>query len=155
MPYFAAVFAQTEQGWIAAEADLAEAANLDDVSDLMREAAVEAIGDPVLLLVEEDDEWFAVVRLDGEGDPRVFISDSRAVLTSTLAALLHEHIGAVAAVSDGEPSGDPDLLEDLGTEAERLVELSDRTLPSDALSAVAERAGFGEEYDCLRLPSSP
>ena len=42
----------------------------------MRETAIETAADTVVLLVEQEDEWFAVVRLDDGGDPRVFLSDA-------------------------------------------------------------------------------
>ncbi|MEU6034334.1 MULTISPECIES: tRNA adenosine deaminase-associated protein [Actinomadura] len=144
MSYFAAVFAQTPQGWVGTEAMLSEAEDVDDVADLMREAAVESYGDPVVLLVEEDDEWFAIVRLDGEGDPRAFVSAARG---DGLGALLQELVGDVP---DGETAGDLHLLDDLGVDAERLVELGERALPGDALATIAELAGFGEEFDRLR-----
>jgi putative tRNA adenosine deaminase-associated protein len=144
--YFAAVFARTEQGWVGAQADLADAEAADDIADLMREVAMETEGDPVLLLIEEDDEWFAVMRLDGEDDPRAFVSDVRA-LTGRLAGLLGQF---AEEVPDGEVSGDAALLENLGVEAKRLLELSDRVLPGDALLAVAEETGFAEEFDRLR-----
>jgi putative tRNA adenosine deaminase-associated protein len=148
VPYFSAAFAHTDAGWIGAEVDLGEVAGLDDVADIMREAAVETSGDTVLLLVEHEDEWFAVVRLDDGEDPRVFLSDSRARLFSELAAILHEQIGG--ARDSDEPAGDVGLLADLGTGPERLTALGERTLPGDALSAVAEKAGFAEEYERLR-----
>jgi putative tRNA adenosine deaminase-associated protein len=148
VPYFSAAFARTDAGWIGAEVDLTEVAALDDVADIMREAAVETSGDTVVLLVEQEDEWFAVLRLDDGEDPRVFLSDSRSRLYSELAAILHEQIGA--AEESDEPAGDASLLADLGTGSERLTELGERTLPSDALSAVAESAGFAEEYERLR-----
>jgi putative tRNA adenosine deaminase-associated protein len=147
VPYFAAVFARTETGWIGADTDLSEILSLDDIADLMRETAVEAIGDLVLMLVEEDDTWFAVVRLDGEDEPRIFLSDPRAGRTSPIAARLAEPLGEP---SDGEPAGEAALLHDLGTDAARLVELSERALPGDALTVVAERAGFVDEFDRLR-----
>jgi putative tRNA adenosine deaminase-associated protein len=150
VPYFAAVFAQTETGWVGTEAELAELSVVDDVADLMREAAVETAGDPVILLVEQDDEWFAVVRLDGEDDPRAFLSDGRAGRISELGRLLAEFIGAGEESSDEAPDGDPSLLQDLGIEAERLSDLSERALPGDALLTVAEKAGFAEEFDRLR-----
>jgi putative tRNA adenosine deaminase-associated protein len=148
VPYFSAAFARTDAGWIGAEVDLTEVAILDDVADIMREAAVETSGDTVVLLVEQEDEWFAVLRLDDGEDPRVFLSDSRAGLYSELAAILHEQIGD--AEESDEPAGDAGLLADLGTGSERLTELGERTLPGDALSAVAESAGFAEEYERLR-----
>jgi putative tRNA adenosine deaminase-associated protein len=147
VPYFAAVFARTEAGWIGADADLSELIGLDDVADLMRETAVEAIGDLVLMLVEEDDTWFAVVRLDSDDEPRIFVSDPESGRTSKIAALLAEPLGEL---SDAEPAGDLALLDDLGTAADRLVELSERVLPGDALTIVAEQAGFVDEFDRLR-----
>ena len=147
VPYFAAVFARTEAGWIGTDADLSEIISLDDVTDLMRETAVEAIGDLVLMLIEEDDTWFAVVRLEGDEEPRLFVSDPESGRSSKIAALLAEPLGEL---SDAEPAGDLTLLDDLGTDADRLVELSERALPGDALTIVAEQAGFVDEFDRLR-----
>ncbi|GGT63222.1 tRNA adenosine deaminase-associated protein [Actinomadura citrea] len=144
MSYFAAVFAQTPQGWVGAEAVLDEAESVDDVADLMREAAVESYGDPVVLLVEQDDDWFAIVRLDGNDEPRPYIS---AVREDGLGSLFQQLVGEVP---DGDAAGDASLLEDLGVDAKRLRELGERSLPGDALLVVAERAGFGEEFDHLR-----
>lgn len=144
MTTFAAVFARTPQGWVGMEAALAEAEHVDDVADLMREAAVETYGDPVVLLIEQDDDWFAVVRLDGEEEPRAYVSTVR---EDGLGALFQPLVGEVP---EGEPGGDPALLEDLGLAAEELGELGESALPGDALLAVAEQAGFGEEFDRLR-----
>ncbi|RSN64822.1 tRNA adenosine deaminase-associated protein [Actinomadura sp. WAC 06369] len=144
MSSFAAVFARTPEGWVGAEAVLAEAADADDVADLMREAAVESYGDPVLLLVEEEDDWFAVVRLDGQEEPRAYVSTVR---EDGLGPLFHQLVGEVP---DGAPGGDPALLDDLGVDAGGLADLGERSLPGDALLAVAERAGFGEEFDRIR-----
>ncbi|MBC6456422.1 tRNA adenosine deaminase-associated protein [Actinomadura sp. HBU206391] len=148
MPYFAAVFARTEQGWLGTETELAEAEGIDDVADVMREVAMETTGDPVLLLLEEDDQWFAVIRMDDQDEPRVFVSDSAAGLTSDLAGLLSQSVGETPL--DGDASGDADLLDDLGVDAKRLLELSERALPGDALLTVAEQTGFAEEFDRLR-----
>src|SRR5262245_47015649 len=139
VPYFAAVFARTEAGWTGADADLSETLSLDDVADLMRQTAVEAIGDLVALLVEENDAWFGVIRLDGEDEPRVFLSDPDAGRTSRIAAQFAETLGELP---DGEPGGEAALLDDLGINADRLIELSERALPGDALTVVAEEAGF-------------
>ncbi|MFI0354324.1 hypothetical protein [Actinomadura sp. 9N407] len=144
MSFFAAVFAQTQQGWVGTEAVLAEVEGIDDVADLMREAAVESYGDPVLLLIEEDDDWFAVLRLDGESEPQAFVSTIR---EDGMSSLFHQLVGEIP---DGDAGGDPALLEDLGVAGERLSELGDRALPGDALLTVAELAGFGEEFDRLR-----
>jgi putative tRNA adenosine deaminase-associated protein len=150
VPYFSVAFARSDAGWIGTEADLAEVAGVDDITDIMRETAVETAGDTVVLLIEQEDEWFAVVRLDDGEDPRVFLSDPRATQTSELAHMLHEQIGDIDEVPTEDPVGDAGLLSDLGTEPKRLTELGERTLPGDALAVIAERAGFAEDYDRLR-----
>lgn len=150
MPYFSVAFARSDAGWIGTETDLGEVASVDDITDIMRETAVETAGDMVVLLIEEEDEWFAVVRLDDGEDPRIFLSDPRATQTSVLARMLHEQISDIDEAPTGDPVGDPGLLADLGTAPERLTELGERTLPGDALAVIAERAGFAEDYDRLR-----
>jgi putative tRNA adenosine deaminase-associated protein len=151
VPYFSVAFARTDAGWIGTETDLTEVAGVDDITDIMRETAVETAGDTVVLLVEQEDEWFAVVRLDDGEDPRVFLSDPRAALNNDLAHMLHDQLGdADEEIASDEPVGDPGLLADLGTDAGRLTDLGERTLPGDALAVIAERAGFAEEYDRLR-----
>jgi putative tRNA adenosine deaminase-associated protein len=151
VPYFSVAFARSsDAGWIGTEPDLSEVAGLDDITDIMRETAVETAGDTVVLLIEQEDEWFAVVRLDDGDDPRVFLSDARATQTSDLAHMLHEQIGEIDEVPTDDPVGDPGLLADLGIEAARLTRLGERTLPGDALSVIAERVGFAEDYDRLR-----
>jgi putative tRNA adenosine deaminase-associated protein len=149
--YFSAAFARTaDAGWIGTEADLTEVAGIDDISDIMRETAVETAGETVLLLIEEEDEWFAVMRLDDGEDPQVFLSDPRVAQTSDLARMLAEQIGDTEDTASHEPVGDPALLADLGTPPARLTELGERALPGDALGVIAEHAGFAEEYDRLR-----
>lgn len=151
VPYFAAVFAQTDEGWMAAEADLSESETSEDVTDLLREAALEASGGVALLLVEENDAWFGVLRLDGEDDPRVFLSDAAAAHNSALGGLLSELIDdETEPAADGDPAGDAGLLADLGTDEPGLLRLSEHAIPTDALSDLAERAGFTEELDSLR-----
>jgi putative tRNA adenosine deaminase-associated protein len=148
--HFSAVFAKSENGgWVGIEVDLTEVVIPDDVVDLMREAAVEAGADTAVLLVERDDDWFAVARTDEESDARIFLSDSRSILTSEPAAVLYETIGR-GEEPTADPSGDPELLEDLGVTAVTLNTLSDSSPAGDALLAIAERVGFGEEYERLR-----
>ena len=84
MSHFAALAARTEDGWHSTEVELEGLADIDEVAEVMRDASVD--DGPVLLFVEEDDEWFAIVRVDGVGEPRTFISDARVVPGSELAA---------------------------------------------------------------------
>ncbi|RAY14942.1 hypothetical protein DPM19_13555 [Actinomadura craniellae] len=138
MSNFAAIFARTAEGWLGVEAELADVEAVDDVTDLMREAAVETLGEPVLLLVEENEDWFAVLRLDGDGDPQVYLSGTG---EEGLATLIDQ-------LSAGETT--TDILSDMGLAAEELEHLGERALPEDALATVAERVGFAEELDRLR-----
>lgn len=174
MSYFAAVLARYPSGWTGEEIDLKGVEDLDGVVEEMRAIGEDA--DTLLLFVEEDDEWLAVVRVDGDGDPRVFLSDGRAVETSDMGALF----GEAAAVSDsddddhagdeddsddtdedddeavqvaGDPVGDADLLADLGTTAARLIALcaAEGQLPADITSVLCENGGCLEALDALRL----
>lgn len=170
MSYFAAVLARRGGDWVGAEIDLTDAEDLDGVVDVMRVAVGEDV-ETTLLLFEENDEWLAIVRVDDDSDPRVFVSDGRVIDTSPLGALL----GEAAAVQDdedddidddaddddeeddddraaGDPIGDADLVSDLGTSSDRLLKLcaEEGQLPADILSAVCESAGCLETLEQLR-----
>lgn len=164
MPYFAAAISRTPHGWFGRELDLDDAVDLDAAADLLRDLHEEAAASgPTLLFVEENDEWFAVVRVDGERDPRVFISDRRAAETSAVAARLFVDVAAQP-VSGGEedeeqnvkpgadPAGDADLLADLGSPRVRLLELcaEEGLLPADVISELCEQAGALEQLEELR-----
>jgi putative tRNA adenosine deaminase-associated protein len=160
--YFAAALARTEQGWTGVELDLAEVDDLESLTDLLRDLAGEGDG-PSLMLLDEDDEHLAVVRVDGGAgsldEPRVFLSDRRAVSASEVAAMLWEDGGSDSAGDDdegtrpiAEPVGDVALLADLGTPAAVLLELcaEEGLLPADVLTAVCERAGCDDVLERLR-----
>jgi putative tRNA adenosine deaminase-associated protein len=76
--------------WTTSEIELEELADIDEVADVMRDASID--GGPVLLFVEQNDEWFAIVRVDGAGEPRTFISDARVVAGNELAATIFEEV---------------------------------------------------------------
>lgn len=161
MTYSAATFARTADGrWAGSDRDLEGVEGLEDLIELTQDAAAEG-GAPVLLFLEENDEWFALVRVEGNAEPQVFISDLRAPLSSELAAMVYEGIGArdgsgeepqPARAAAGEPGGDIELLADFSMSGDELVELSveEGLLPADALAVVAERLGFAEEFDRVR-----
>ncbi|HUR15486.1 MAG TPA: tRNA adenosine deaminase-associated protein [Mycobacteriales bacterium] len=157
MGYFAAAVVRSSGAWSARDLDLAEVEDLQELVDAMRDLDGEG---PALLLLEQDDEWLGVVRVDGDDDPRVFLSDRRAVAVSEVAALIWEVEPDAPTDEDedegtrpvAEPVGDPGLLADLGTPAEELLELCAHggLLPGDVLTAVGERAGFLDVLDDLR-----
>jgi len=161
--YFAAALACTEAGWTGEELDLDDVADLEALTDVLRDLTGDGPG-PALLLLEEDDEYLAVVRADGGSsslsEPRVFLSDQRAVLQSEVAAMLWEQSSQPSGDDDddegtrpvAEPVGEAGLLGDLGTSAEDLLALcaEEGLLPGDVLAEVCERAGCLEVLEGLR-----
>ena len=165
MSYFAAALARTPAGWTAEELDLDGLSDVDEVADRVRDVDGEA--ETALLFVEEDDEYVAILRVDAD-DLRVFVSDSQAAQSYPVAGIF---AGAVEEEPpppsvedddededededppDSEPVGDADLLADLGTPRRDLIALvtHERTLPSDVISEVCERAGCLDELETLR-----
>jgi putative tRNA adenosine deaminase-associated protein len=84
--YFAALLARTEDGWQASEPDLDDVETLADLSDLAREAGDEE--ETVLVFIEQEDAWFGVIRIDGEEDPRIYVSDAAAAARSSYGEIL-------------------------------------------------------------------
>ncbi|MFP5219499.1 MAG: tRNA adenosine deaminase-associated protein [Actinomycetes bacterium] len=162
MSYFAAALARTDDGWTGEELDLDDVEDLEALAEVLRDLTGDGSG-PALLLLEEDDEYVALVRVDGGSgslsEPRVFLSDRRAVTGSDVAALLWEEPEEEADEEDeegarpvAEPVGDTTLLADLGTSADELLRLcaEERMLPGDVLTELAERGGFGDVVEGLR-----
>ncbi|WFB11659.1 hypothetical protein LRS74_15525 [Streptomyces sp. LX-29] len=174
--YFAALLARTEDGWQASDTELDNVETLADLADLAREAAVD--DDTVLALIEQEDAWFGVVRVDGEDDPRVFVSDGVAAGRSSYGAMLvDELIGRddsdaedldslnLDGTEDGEP--EPAEDEDAAPGSEPLVPrgpvgdpgiLSDLgvthrellSLDGDALSTLADALGCTDVLEAVR-----
>ncbi|MFE3906205.1 hypothetical protein ACFXPY_39650 [Streptomyces sp. NPDC059153] len=122
--YFAALLARTEDGWEASDTELDDVETLSDLTDLAREASVDE--DTVLVFIEQEDVWFGVLRVDGEEDPRIFISDATAAARSSYGEILltDELLGrepgaedTIAALEelvglDGTEDGEPDITPD-------------------------------------------
>ena len=160
MTYFAAAVVRTPDGWTGRELDLDDVEDIDGVADLLRDAED---GGTVLFFLEEDDEYVAIVRVDGDADPRTFISDDRAVATSAHAALLMEDVAPPEDVDpdedddegtrpDAEVAGDADIVASFGIPADTLVELcsTEGMLPADIVTAICEKAGCADVLDEIR-----
>ena len=160
MPYFAAALVQSADGWTGREVDMDEVEDLDALVELLRDHAE---GGTALFFLEENDEYLAIVRVDGDRDPRTFISDDRAVGTSPLAALVMEDVAAPEEAEgeddddegtrpDADVAGDVEIVASFGIPAARLTELcaTEGLLPGDIVSAICEKAGCGEAVDELR-----
>lgn len=112
--YFAALLARTEDGWEASDTELDDVETLADLADLAREATSD--DETVLVLIEQEDAWFGVVRVDGEEDPRIFVSDAAAAARSSYGEILltDELLGREPGA--GEDVDDLDALDLDGTE---------------------------------------
>ncbi|PZT69134.1 hypothetical protein DN402_18280 [Streptomyces sp. SW4] len=110
--YFAALLARTEDGWEASDTELDDVETLSDLADLAREASPDE--DTVLVLIEQEDGWFGVVRVDGEDDPRIYVSDAAAAARSSYGEILltDELLGR----EPGDDGPDLDALDLDGTE---------------------------------------
>ncbi|WP_223779104.1 hypothetical protein [Streptomyces sp. 135] len=86
--YFAALLARTEDGWEASDTELDDVETLADLADLAREATADHDDDTVLVFIEQEDAWFGVVRVDGEEDPRIYVSDAAAAARSSYGEIL-------------------------------------------------------------------
>lgn len=109
--YFAALLARTEDGWEASDTELDDVETLSDLADLAREASPDE--DTVLVLIEQEDAWFGVVRVDGEEDPRIYVSDAAAAARSSYGEILLTDELLGRAPDDGD---DLDALDLDGTE---------------------------------------
>jgi putative tRNA adenosine deaminase-associated protein len=147
--YFTAVVLRDGDKWLARDVDLDGMGDLADLADQLR--LIEAGDEPVLVLIEREDAWWAVVRVDGDDDPRVFVSDVTASGTSAYGRFLETPAIVAEEVTASSCGGDFDLLADLGTSPDDLRQIcEDETVPMDALSIVAEAGGFAEVLDSLR-----
>ncbi len=110
--YFAALLARTEDGWEASDTELDDVETLSDLVDLAREASPD--DDTVLVLIEQEEGWFGVVRVDGEEDPRIYVSDAAAASRSSYGEILltDELLGR----APGDDGTDLDALDLDGTE---------------------------------------
>ncbi len=160
MSHFAAMVIKLDDTWTGREADLAGCESLDDLGDALRDED----GDVRLLLIEQDDEYAAIVRLDGvDDDPRAFLTDGHSADAYPMGAIVAEDLAEVGGddleddddappAHDSAPFGDAEIVDDLGTSSIALLAMCEHegTLPVDVLLAVCEKAGCGEIFEELR-----
>ena len=142
--YFAALLARTEDGWLAREPDLDDVETLADLSDLARAAGDEE--ETVLVFIEQEDAWFGVIRIDGEEDPRIYVSDAAAAARSSYGEIL---------LTDEVLGRDPEDLDDLvdldgtedgeidDTEEDAVAGLSEDHVPTGPLGETGLLADLG------------
>jgi putative tRNA adenosine deaminase-associated protein len=159
MTYFAAMLVRRNDRWSGQEIDLDDCESVEDIADVARDET----GDVRLVLIEQDDEFAAIVRVDADDDPRAFLSDGHAADAYPLAAMIAEELTEIGEdeldgdedappAHDSAPFGDAEIVEDLGTVASDLLGLCSHegTLPLDVLVAVCEKAGASDAFEPLR-----
>ena len=118
--YFTAVLAREGGCGSVHDLDVDAEADLAELTVDLR--AVAEADEPVLLLVEREDAWWAVVRVDGDEDPRVFVSDvaGRGRSAVRRGARPRGPGRGGRTLRPARCGGDLDLLADLGTSPETL-----------------------------------
>ncbi|GHB06258.1 tRNA adenosine deaminase-associated protein [Streptomyces termitum] len=173
--YFAALLARTEDGWEASDTELDDVETLADLADLARESASDD-GETVLVFIEQEDAWFGVVRVDGEDDPRVFVSHAVAAARSSYGEILTSELMGSDGDSaldelvdlDGTEDGEPETAADDDGEATGEVlpagplgdgriladlGMSERdllALTEDALGEIADAIGASDILEAVR-----
>ncbi|WP_052847394.1 hypothetical protein [Streptomyces avicenniae] len=84
--YFTALLARTDDGWEASDTELDDVESLDELAELARESAPD--DETVLVCIEQEGAWFGLVRVDGEDDPRVYVSDAARAMRSAYGEIL-------------------------------------------------------------------
>lgn len=178
--YFAALLARTADGWQASDTELDNVETLTDLVDLAREAAPGDGDDTVLVCIEQEGAWFGLVRVDGEDDPRIYVSNAAAAARSAYGELLltDELLGRepdtpedldslvdLDGTEDGEPeredvyddpSGEPVIAEAPVGEPELLDDMGmgEKDIlslsPQDALSEIADVLGCTDVLEAVR-----
>ncbi|WP_239013174.1 tRNA adenosine deaminase-associated protein [Streptomyces sioyaensis] len=159
--YFAALLARTEDGWEASDTELDDVETLTDLADLAREAAVD--DDTVVAFIEQEDAWFGVIRVDGEDDPRVFLSNAAAAAKSSYGAMLTDELlgreeddaadDLDSLDLDGTEDGEPDPDDNVDDDTLEAVNGSDGP-PRGPLGDAALLADLGvSEKELLALDS--
>jgi putative tRNA adenosine deaminase-associated protein len=147
-------------GWSGDERSLTDIEDLDGLTDELRDSSETT----VVMFIEEDDEWLGIVRVNGDNEPQVFLSDRRALETSDIAdRIFSDALPVLPPPGDDEDddtpppqaevAGETELLSDLGTPGDVLIELcaEEGLLPGDVVSALCERAGCLDILDEIRV----
>ncbi|MFJ9330451.1 hypothetical protein ACIRPN_29835 [Streptomyces sp. NPDC101230] len=154
--YFAALLARTEDGWEASDTELDDVETLSDLTDLAQEASVDE--DTVLVYIEQEDAWFGILRVDGEEDPRIYVSDASAAARSSYGEILltDELLGREPGAED-EIAALEELVDLDGTEEE-----DDEPAPSSrpaTATPLTDDTGSGPapdpDFDSDAIPAGP
>jgi putative tRNA adenosine deaminase-associated protein len=130
--YFTAVLARHGKGWRVLDLDVDDAEDLEDLAELVR-GSLPGTG-PGLAIIEREDSWFALVRVDDDGEPRPFVSDLRESLHSRYATVL-------------ESAADVDVPDDLDGLADAIGDDDETTDDDESGSGTTNSADDDEDDD--------
>jgi putative tRNA adenosine deaminase-associated protein len=135
--YFSTVIGRHGSRWRALDVDVEDVDSLDELADHMRAASHH--DGPVLAVLEREDSWFALLRVDAGTDDecRAFVSDLSAIERSQFADLL-------APVADLELDEYADLRQSVASAAQNGVGDRDEE-PDDTEDPADDEAGDDED----------
>ena len=104
----------------------------------------------VLALTSVNDDFFVIVRRSGD-HLRALLSDSTAAWDWSIAADVADLVDAADPTEDAFPVGDLEIISDLGVASVELGLLceDDDLFPDEALADVADRLGFGDQFEAI------
>jgi putative tRNA adenosine deaminase-associated protein len=140
--YFTAVIEHSGATWRARDVEVDEAESLDDLVDVLRSVS---LGGPVLVVVEHEDEWFALIRIDGEDDPRLFVSNLGIALRSPFSGIL----SPVADVEPDDGRDDEDDRDPIPDDTDEDAPVSEDDLDDDLDQDEPEAPIWGGELEII------
>lgn len=144
---FAVVAFREEGQWQIGALPHRAAEDLAALSKAVRQQPSESV---TLALCSYGDDFFLVLRPDG-ADMRVLISDATAAREWPVAAQALELVGEDIPEDDDQvaPAGDLDIFADLGMDAMELQAVCTdlEQYPDEMLAQIANRIGFGPQFD--------
>jgi putative tRNA adenosine deaminase-associated protein len=162
--YFAAAFARSGGEWLASEIDLDEVETVEGVVDAVQQVETD---DGIVLVFVEEENWFGVIRVEGDDEPRVYVSEAAEAMRSLVGEAVLSQLVEDYRLSEGsddedeedepvvlpaEPIGEFGILDDLGIQSGDLNRLAEAigTSPAAAVSFLADRLGFAEALEAVR-----
>lgn len=164
MSYFAAAFARSGGEWLASEIDLDDVETVEGVVDAVQQVETD---DGIVLVFVEEENWFGVIRVEGDDEPRVYVSEAAEAMQSLVGEAVLSQLVEDYRLSEGaddedeedepvvlpaEPIGEFGILDDLGIQPDDLNRLAEAigTSPAAAVSFLADRLGFAEVLEAVR-----
>lgn len=103
--YFTAAISHVGDSWRSHDVPIDEFDNMADLSEALRDIGQNSTH--VFAFIEHEDEWFAVIRSDGDDDVAVFVTDEVAAFASPYGDMLRESLEQYDAVEVADVADAP------------------------------------------------